>query len=193
MTYELPMAEGDLRSLSENDLRKHGRSAYQFTTFLDRLKTGELILLSSTNTPQTPLFIKTEDDTSSVQWQINPEIENALEPTARSAYNARLKTVNQCEGRGTINSSNNSGGEQYVSTGYMPPVIEYTPSKLTPYERYRKCVDELQAEIESFWQKREKQEAAEREKRRIARERAAAQTTEQSARQQLSNEKAIVP
>ena len=161
MLYEFTQVEGDIAGISDKALTLALPAGTTLSALRNNVERGEWALL--TDTPNSALLEQAPDDDDELKWRINPTLENQLEPSARSAYNHRLKLVNESSITQASKSVSNDLG---ASTYYVPPVIEPEPSRLTPYERYKKTVAMQQKEIEDFWREKDARDAAKREKKR---------------------------
>ncbi|MDC5867510.1 LysM peptidoglycan-binding domain-containing protein [Vibrio europaeus] len=118
MTYEFGQVEGDIKKLNERSLGSvlpHGMS---FSRFVEKLKSGELALL--TDIPSKPVMLR---DSMSKSWSLSAEGQEALSPEAKSAYLSRTK----------MSGAAGSAAPTQSAAGYAPNIEEtYVPEPVKP-------------------------------------------------------------
>ncbi|MCW8336662.1 S-type Pyocin domain-containing protein, partial [Vibrio sp. DBSS07] len=81
MTYEFGQVEGDIERLTEKALGSALPRGVNFASFMNKLKSGELALL--TDTPAKPVLLR---DGMSKSWSLSAEGQEALSPEAKNAF-----------------------------------------------------------------------------------------------------------
>ncbi|AIS58450.1 hypothetical protein JV59_24655 (plasmid) [Vibrio coralliilyticus] len=119
MAHEFGQVEGDIERLTERALSSALPYGMSFPRFKDKLKSGELALL--TETPSKPVMLR---DGMSKSWSLSIEGQEALSPEAKSAFLAKAKMP-----RGAVSGSASSQG----SAAYAPSIEEtYVPEPVKP-------------------------------------------------------------
>lgn len=119
MAHEFGQVEGDIERLTERALSSALPYGMSFPRFKDKLKSGELALL--TETPSKPVMLR---DGMSKSWSLSIEGQEALSPDAKSAFLAKAKMS-----RGAVSGAASSRG----SAAYTPSIEEtYGPEPVKP-------------------------------------------------------------
>ncbi|ENM5936098.1 S-type Pyocin domain-containing protein, partial [Vibrio mimicus] len=114
MAYEFGQVEGDIGRLDERALGSALPQGMSYSSFMDKLKSGELALL--TDSPSKPVMLR---DGMSKSWSLSAEGQEALSPEAKSAYLSRTKMSGGTAG---------SAASTQSSAGYAPNIEEtYVP------------------------------------------------------------------
>ncbi|EPO7426847.1 LysM peptidoglycan-binding domain-containing protein [Vibrio cholerae] len=119
MAYEFGQVEGDIGRLDERALGSALPQGMSYSSFMEKLKSGELALL--TDSPSKPVMLR---DGMSKSWSLSAEGQEALSPEAKSAYLSRTRMSGGAAGSATPTQS---------SAGYAPNIEEtYVPEPVTP-------------------------------------------------------------
>ncbi|HGF7178118.1 TPA: S-type pyocin domain-containing protein [Vibrio cholerae] len=120
MAYEFGQVEGDIGRLDERALGSALPQGMSYSSFMDKLKSGELALL--TDSPSKPVMLR---DGMSKSWSLSAEGQEVLSPEAKSAYLSRTRMSGGAAGSATPTQS---------SAGYAPNIEEtYVPEPVKPY------------------------------------------------------------
>ncbi|EOX4848684.1 S-type pyocin domain-containing protein [Vibrio alginolyticus] len=120
MAYEFGQVEGDIGRLDERSLGSALPQGMSYSSFMDKLKSGELALL--TDSPSKPVMLR---DGMSKSWSLSAEGQEVLSPEAKSAYLSRTRMSGGAAGSATPTQS---------SAGYAPNIEEtYVPEPVKPY------------------------------------------------------------
>lgn len=131
MTYEFGQVEGDIERLDERALGAALPLGMSYSKFMDKLKNGELALL--TDSPSKPVMLR---DSMSKSWGLSAEGKEALSPEAQSAYLSRTRITGGATG-GVGASKNSSGGyTSSVEEVYIPEPVKPDTSDAPPKLRY---------------------------------------------------------
>ncbi|HHB1579569.1 TPA: LysM peptidoglycan-binding domain-containing protein [Vibrio parahaemolyticus] len=133
MTYEFGQVEGDFNKLDERSLRSAIPHGMSFQRFLEKLKCGELALL--TDTPSNPVMCR---DAMKKSWSLSAEAQDALSPEAKSAFLARSKMSGAATG-GTINR--NAAYAPNIEETYTPEPAKPDTSDAPPKLKYEYCFE----------------------------------------------------
>lgn len=119
MTYEFGQVEGDIGRLDERALGSALPQGMSYSSFMEKLKNGELALL--TDSPSKPVMLR---DSMSKSWSLSTEGQEALSPEAKSAYLSRTKMSGGAAG---------SSAPTQSAAGYAPNIEEtYVPEPVKP-------------------------------------------------------------
>ncbi|MCR9301552.1 LysM peptidoglycan-binding domain-containing protein [Vibrio fluvialis] len=119
MAYEFGQVEGDIGRLDERALGSALPQGMSYSSFMEKLKSGELALL--TDLPSKPVMLR---DGMSKSWSLSAEGQEALSPEAKSAYLSRTKMSGGAAG---------SAAPTQRATGYAPNIEEtYVPEPVKP-------------------------------------------------------------
>lgn len=119
MTYEFGQVEGDIGRLDERALGSALPQGMSYSSFMEKLKNGELALL--TDSPSKPVMLR---DSMSKSWSLSAEGQEALSPEAKSAYLSRTKMSGGAAG---------SSAPTQSAAGYAPNIEEtYVPEPVKP-------------------------------------------------------------
>ena len=88
MTYEFGQVEGDINRLSERALGSALPQGMSFSRFIDKLKSGELALL--TDSPSKPVMVR---DGMSKNWSLSNDGQDALSPKAINAFSQEQRCL----------------------------------------------------------------------------------------------------
>ena len=118
MAYEFGQVEGNFENLDERALKSAIPQGMNHRHFIDKLKQGELALL--THSPASPLMCR---DALSKSWSLSSQGQMVLSPEAKNAFMSRANLAKSVEG--------NEGG--FRSAGYTPNIDDtYTPEPIRP-------------------------------------------------------------
>ncbi len=84
MAYEFGQVEGDIGRLDERALGSALPQGMSYSSFMDKLKSGELALL--TDSPSKPVMLR---DGMSKSWSLSAEGQEVLSPEAKKNENVR--------------------------------------------------------------------------------------------------------
>ncbi|EPO2952036.1 LysM peptidoglycan-binding domain-containing protein [Vibrio cholerae] len=119
MAYEFGQVEGDIGRLDERALGSALPQGMSYSSFMDKLKSGELALL--TDSPSKPVMLR---DGMSKSWSLSAEGQEVLSPEAKSAYLSRTRMSGGAAG---------SAAPTQSATGYAPNIEEtYVPEPVKP-------------------------------------------------------------
>ena len=145
MTYEFGQVEGDIEKLDERALGTALPHGISFSRFMDKLKSGELVLL--TDSPTKPVMFK---DGMSKSWGLSTEGQEVLSPEAKNAFLSRARMSGGATG-GAVISSDSAAIASNIEENYVPesvkPDTSDTPLKL----KYEYCF-EIACSEETFKQ-----------------------------------------
>ncbi len=132
MAYEFGQVEGDIGRLDERALGSALPQGMSYSSFMEKLKSGELALL--TDSPSKPVMLR---DGMSKSWSLSAEGQEALSPEAKSAYLSRTRMSGGAAGSAAPTQSA-AGYVSNIAETYVPePVKPDTPPKL----QYEYCFE----------------------------------------------------
>ncbi|HBH7908808.1 TPA: S-type pyocin domain-containing protein [Vibrio parahaemolyticus] len=135
MTYEFGQVEGDIERLTEKALGSALPHGMSFSRFMDKLKSGELALL--TDTPSKPVLLR---DGMSKSWSLSAEGQEALSPEAKSAFLSRAKMSGGVAGGAAPNRSS-AGYAPNIEETYVPEPVKPDTSDAPPKLKYEYCFE----------------------------------------------------
>ncbi|CAM3112368.1 hypothetical protein VITU102760_21860 [Vibrio tubiashii] len=141
MSYEFGQVEGDFDRLDERTLKSAIPHGLSFQSFLQKLKCGELALL--TENPTNPVMCR---DSMSKSWSLSTVGQEALSPEAQKAFIARSKMSGGATG-GTVNRS--AAYAPNIDETYTPEPAKPDVSDVTPKLKYEYCF-EIASSDETF-------------------------------------------
>ncbi|HGS5164616.1 TPA: S-type pyocin domain-containing protein [Vibrio harveyi] len=134
MTYEFGQVEGDIERLTEKALGSALPHGVNFSNFMNKLKSGELALL--TDTPSKPVLLR---DGMSKSWSLSTEGQEALSPEAKSAFLSRAKISGGAAGGAPNRSS--AGYAPNIEETYVPEPVKSDTSDAPPKLKYEYCFE----------------------------------------------------
>ncbi len=135
MTYEFGQVEGDIERLTEKALGSALPRGVNFASFMNKLKSGELALL--TDTPSKPVLLR---DGMSKSWSLSAEGQEALSPEAKNAFLSRAKMSGG--GAGSAAPSRSSAGyAPNIEETYVPEPVKPDTSDAPPKLKYEYCFE----------------------------------------------------
>lgn len=135
MTYEFGQVEGDIERLTEKALGSALPRGVNFASFMNKLKSGELALL--TDTPSKPVLLR---DGMSKSWSLSAEGQEALSPEAKNAFLSRAKMSGG--GAGSAAPSRSSAGyAPNIEETYVPEPVKPDTSDAPPKLQYEYCFE----------------------------------------------------
>lgn len=135
MTYEFGQVEGDIERLTEKALGSALPSGVNFSSFMNKLKSGELALL--TDTPAKPVLLR---DGMSKSWSLSAEGQQALSPEAKNAFISRAKMSGGAAGSAAP-SRNSAGYIPNIEETYIPEPVKPDTSDVPPKLEYEYCYE----------------------------------------------------
>ncbi|EGR5853505.1 S-type pyocin domain-containing protein [Vibrio parahaemolyticus] len=144
MTYEFGQVEGDIERLDERTLGSALPQGMSFSRFMDKLKSGELALL--TDSPSKPVMLR---DGMSKSWELSTEGQEALSPEAKNAYLSRTRMSGGAAGGGA--PSRGGASEPSIDETYVPEPVKPDQRETTPKIKYEYCF-EIACSDETFKQ-----------------------------------------
>ncbi len=135
MTYEFGQVEGDMERLTEKALGSALPRGVSFASFMNKLKSGELALL--TDTPSKPVLLR---DGMSKSWSLSAEGQEALSPEAKSAFLSRAKMSGGAAG-GAAPSRSSAGYAPNIEETYVPEPVKPDTSDAPPKLKYEYCFE----------------------------------------------------
>ncbi|MCM5510793.1 LysM peptidoglycan-binding domain-containing protein [Vibrio sp. SCSIO 43169] len=139
MSHEFGQVEGDFEKLNERCLKSAIPYGMSFKRFLEKLKCGELALL--TDTPSNPVMCR---DAMSKSWSLSAGGQETLSPEAKNAFLARTKTSGAAAGsavnRGAAYTPNIE--ETYTPEPVKPDILDTTPKLEYEYSFEIACPDD---------------------------------------------------
>ncbi|EPO0024597.1 T6SS effector antibacterial DNase [Vibrio alginolyticus] len=135
MTYEFGQVEGDIERLTEKALGSALPRGVNFASFMNKLKSGELALL--TDTPSKPVLLR---DGMSKSWSLSAEGQEALSPEAKSAFLSRAKMSGGAAG-GAEPSRSSAGYAPNIEETYVPEPVKPDTSDAPPKLTYEYCFE----------------------------------------------------
>ncbi|WP_199867533.1 LysM peptidoglycan-binding domain-containing protein [Vibrio anguillarum] len=144
MAYEFGQVEGDIGRLDERALGSALPQGMSYSSFMDKLKSGELALL--TDSPSKPVMLQ---DGMSKSWELSTEGQEALSPEAKSAYLSRTRMSGGAAGGGA--PSRGGVSEPSIDETYVPEPVKPDQRETTPKIKYEYCF-EMACSDETFKQ-----------------------------------------
>ncbi|MDA0149201.1 T6SS effector antibacterial DNase [Vibrio sp. LaRot3] len=135
MTHEFSQVEGDIERLTERALSSAIPHGMSFSRFMDKLKSGELALL--TDTPSKPVMLR---DGMSKSWSLSAEGQEALSPEAKNAFLSRAKMSGGVAG-GSAPSRSPAGYASNIDETYVPEPVKPDTSDAPPKLKYEYCFE----------------------------------------------------
>ncbi|EPF2508067.1 LysM peptidoglycan-binding domain-containing protein [Vibrio fluvialis] len=135
MAYEFGQVEGDIGRLDERALGSALPQGMSYSSFMDKLKSGELALL--TDSPSKPVMLR---DGMSKSWSLSAEGQETLSPEAKSAYLSRTKMSGGVAGSATPTQSA-AGYAPNIEETYVPEPVKPDTSDAPPKLQYEYCFE----------------------------------------------------
>ncbi len=135
MAYEFGQVEGDIGRLDERALGSALPQGMSYSSFMEKLKSGELALL--TDSPSKPVMLR---DGMSKSWSLSAEGQEALSPEAKSAYLSRTKMSGGAAGSATPTQSS-AGYAPNIEETYVPEPVKPNTSDAPPKLQYEYCFE----------------------------------------------------
>ncbi|EOX4341160.1 S-type pyocin domain-containing protein [Vibrio cholerae] len=135
MAYEFGQVEGDIGRLDERALGSALPQGMSYSSFMDKLKSGELALL--TDSPSKPVMLR---DGMSKSWSLSAEGQEALSPEAKSAYLSRTRMSGGTAGSATPTQSS-AGYAPNIEETYIPEPVKPDTSDTPPKLQYEYCFE----------------------------------------------------
>ncbi|EPS5919467.1 LysM peptidoglycan-binding domain-containing protein [Vibrio parahaemolyticus] len=135
MAYEFGQVEGDIGRLDERALGSALPQGMSYSSFMDKLKSGELALL--TDSPSKPVMLR---DGMSKSWSLSAEGQEALSPEAKSAYLSRTKMSGGAAGSAAPTQSS-AGYAPNIEETYVPEPVKPDASDAPPKLQYEYCFE----------------------------------------------------
>lgn len=135
MAYEFGQVEGDIGRLDERALGSALPQGMSYSSFMEKLKSGELALL--TDSPSKPVMLR---DGISKSWSLSSEGQEALSPEAKSAYLSRTRMSGGAAGSATPTQSS-AGYAPNIEETYVPEPVKPDTSDTPPKLQYEYCFE----------------------------------------------------
>lgn len=135
MAYEFGQVEGDIGRLDERALGSALPQGMSYSSFMDKLKSGELALL--TDSPSKPVMLR---DGMSKSWSLSAEGQEVLSPEAKSAYLSRTKMSGGSAGSAAPTQSS-AGYAPNIEETYVPEPVKPDTSDAPPKLQYEYCFE----------------------------------------------------
>lgn len=135
MAYEFGQVEGDIGRLDERALGSALPQGMSYSSFMDKLKSGELALL--TDSPSKPVMLR---DGMSKSWSLSAEGQEVLSPEAKSAYLSRTRMSGGAAGSATPTPSS-AGYAPNIEETYVPEPVKPDTSDAPPKLQYEYCFE----------------------------------------------------
>ncbi|HDV0905314.1 TPA: S-type pyocin domain-containing protein [Vibrio fluvialis] len=135
MAYEFGQVEGDIGRLDERALGSALPQGMSYSSFMDKLKSGELALL--TDSPSKPVMLR---DGMSKSWSLSAQGQEALSPEAKSAYLSRTRMSGGAAGSATPTQSS-AGYTPNIEETYVPEPVKPDTSDAPPKLQYEYCFE----------------------------------------------------
>ncbi|EGQ7891846.1 LysM peptidoglycan-binding domain-containing protein [Vibrio parahaemolyticus] len=135
MTYEFGQVEGDIERLDERALGSALPQGMSYSRFMEKLKSGELALL--TDSPSKPVMLR---DGMSKLWSLSTEGQEALSPEAKNAYLSRTRMSGGAAG-GAAPSRSSAGDIPNIEETYVPEPVKPDTSDAPPKLKYEYCFE----------------------------------------------------
>lgn len=135
MAYEFGQVEGDIGRLDERALGSALPQGMSYSSFMDKLKSGELALL--TDSPSKPVMLR---DGMSKSWSLSAEGQEVLSPEAKSAYLSRTRMSGGAAGSAAPTQSA-AGYAPNIEETYVPEPVKTDTSDAPPKLQYEYCFE----------------------------------------------------
>ncbi|WP_462056960.1 LysM peptidoglycan-binding domain-containing protein [Vibrio parahaemolyticus] len=135
MAYEFGQVEGDIGRLDERALDSALPQGMSYSSFMEKLKSGELALL--TDSPSKPVMLR---DGMSKSWSLSAEGQEVLSPEAKSAYLSRTRMSGGAAGSAAP-SRNSAGYIPNIEETYVPEPVKPDTSDAPPKLQYEYCFE----------------------------------------------------
>ncbi len=135
MAYEFGQVEGDIGRLDERALGSALPQGMSYSSFMDKLKNGELALL--TDSPSKPVMLR---DGMSKSWSLSAQGQEALSPEAKSAYLSRTRMSGGAAGSAAPTQSA-AGYVSNIEETYVPEPVKPDTSDTPPKLQYEYCFE----------------------------------------------------
>ncbi|EKS2826544.1 S-type pyocin domain-containing protein [Vibrio cholerae] len=135
MAYEFGQVEGDIGRLDERALGSALPQGVSYSSFMEKLKSGELALL--TDSPSKPVMLR---DGMSKSWSLSAEGQEALSPEAKSAYLSRTRMSGGAAGSAAPTQSA-AGYVSNIEETYVPEPVKPDTSDTPPKLQYEYCFE----------------------------------------------------
>ncbi|HGE6055786.1 TPA: S-type pyocin domain-containing protein [Vibrio cholerae] len=135
MAYEFGQVEGDIGRLDERALGSAIPQGMSYSSFMEKLKSGELALL--TDSPSKPVMLR---DGMSKSWSLSAEGQEALSPEAKSAYLSRTRMSGGAAGSAAPTQSA-AGYVSNIEETYVPEPVKPDTSDTPPKLQYEYCFE----------------------------------------------------
>ncbi|EME0895111.1 S-type pyocin domain-containing protein [Vibrio parahaemolyticus] len=135
MAYEFGQVEGDIGLLDERALGSALPQGMSYSSFMDKLKSGELALL--TDSPSKPVMLR---DGMSKSWILSAQGQEALSPEAKSAYLSRTRMSGGAAGSAAPTQSA-AGYVSNIEETYVPEPVKPDTSDTPPKLQYEYCFE----------------------------------------------------
>lgn len=135
MAYEFGQVEGDIGRLDERALGSALPQGMSYSSFMDKLKSGELALL--TDSPSKPVMLR---DGMSKSWSLSAEGQEVLSPEAKSAYQSRARMSGGATGSAAPTQSA-AGYAPNIEETYVPEPVKPDTSDAPPKLQYEYCFE----------------------------------------------------
>ncbi|ELL0574204.1 S-type pyocin domain-containing protein [Vibrio fluvialis] len=135
MAYEFGQVEGDIGRLDERALGSALPQGMSYSSFMDKLKSGELALL--TDSPSKPVMLR---DGMSKSWSLSAEGQEVLSPDAKSAYLSRTRMSGGAAGSAAPTQSS-AGYAPNIEETYVPEPVKPDTSHTPPKLQYEYCFE----------------------------------------------------
>ncbi|MBY8225267.1 S-type pyocin domain-containing protein [Vibrio fluvialis] len=135
MAYEFGQVEGDIGRLDERALGSALPQGMSYSSFMDKLKNGELALL--TDSPSKPVMLR---DGMSKSWSLSAQGQEALSPEAKSAYLSRTRMSGGAAGSAAPTQSA-AGYVSNIEETYVPEPVKPDTSDAPPKLQYEYCFE----------------------------------------------------
>lgn len=135
MTYEFGQVEGDIERLDERALGSAIPQGMSYASFMDKLKSGELALL--TDSPSKPVMLK---DAMSQSWSLSAEGQETLLPEAKHAFLSRTRMSGGAAGS-AVSTRNSAGYAPNIEETYVPEPVKPDTSNVPLKLKYEYCFE----------------------------------------------------
>ncbi|WP_332405498.1 S-type pyocin domain-containing protein [Vibrio metschnikovii] len=135
MTYEFGQVEGDIEKLDERALGSAIPQGMSYASFMDKLKSGELALL--TDSPSKPVMLK---DVMSQSWSLSAEGQEALLPEAKHAFLSRTRMSGGAAGS-AVSTRSSAGYAPNIEETYVPEPVKPDTSNVPLKLKYEYCFE----------------------------------------------------
>ncbi|EPW3768101.1 LysM peptidoglycan-binding domain-containing protein [Vibrio fluvialis] len=135
MAYEFGQVEGDIGRLDERALGSALPQGMSYSSFMDKLKSGELALL--TDSPSKPVMLR---DGISQSWSLSAEGQEVLSPEAKNAYQSRARMSGGAAGS-AVSTQSAAGYAPNIEETYVPEPVKPDTSDAPPKLQYEYCFE----------------------------------------------------